>query len=184
MANIFQVVYSHEKKARLSIEDPNRLENDISVGTKEIGLIFRCFSKAYDSLKSRMTSLAVSQNQTSVCFLDAIISACYDEYADQRAHLRKIFEIESRFIPYHRMLTPPPPPPDSPSESEYDPEHAPVPPPPPSAPTHSELKIKGLGTSNSNEDKAAAKKQKKKKKEKKEKKEKKGTKQNGKAKKA
>jgi non-canonical poly(A) RNA polymerase PAPD5/7 len=121
-----------------------------------------------------MTSLAVSQNQTNVCFLDSIISACYDEYADQRAHLRRIFEIESRFIPYHRMLTPPPPPPDSPSESEYDPEDAPVP-PPPSAPS-SELKIKGLGTSNGNEAKATAKKQKKKKK--------KAAKQNGKPKKA
>lgn len=151
----------------MSIEDPNRPENDISVGTKEIGLIFRCFSRAYDTLKSRMTSLAVSQNQTNVCFLDSIISACYDEYADQRAHLRKIFEFESRFIPYHRMLTPPPPPSDSASESEYDPEHAPAPPPPPSAPVQSELKIKGLGVSNGIEDKASKKQKKDKRKKKK-----------------
>ncbi|GAM43024.1 hypothetical protein TCE0_044r17508 [Talaromyces pinophilus] len=173
-----KVVYSHEKKVRLSIEDPNRPENDISVGTKEIGLIFRCFSRAYDALKSRMTSLAVSQNQTNVCFLDSIISACYDEYADQRAHLRKIFEIESRFIPYHRMLTPPPPPSDNASESDYDPEHAPVLPPPPSAPAQSELKIKGFGASSGNEDKAAKKQKKEKKKKKK------AAKQNGKSKKA
>lgn len=162
----------------MSIEDPNRPENDISVGTKEIGLIFRCFSRAYDALKSRMTSLAISENQTNVCFLDSIISACYDEYTDQRAHLRRIFEIESRFIPYHRMLTPPPPPPDSASESEYDPEHAPVPPPPPSAPPQPDLKIKGLGTSNANENKATKKQKKEKKKKKK------AAKQNGKSKKA
>ena len=172
-----KVVYSHEKKARLSIEDPNRPENDISVGTKEIGLIFRCFSRAYDALKTRMASLATSQNQTDVCFLDSIRSACYDEYADQRAHLRKIFEIESRFIPYHRMLTPPPPPSGSPSESEYDPEHAPLPPPPSDSPASSELKIKGRGTSNKSETKAAAAKKLKKKK-------KKAAKQNGKPKKA
>ncbi|OKL64171.1 hypothetical protein UA08_00721 [Talaromyces atroroseus] len=158
-----KVVYNHEKKARLSIEDPNRPENDISVGTKEIGLVFRCFSKAYDDLKSRMTLLATSQNQTKVCFLDTIISACYDEYTDQRAHLRSIFENEARFIPYLRMLTPPPPPPDSPSESEYDPEHAPVPPPPP-VPTNSEIKIKGISSSNSSDDKVAIKRQKKQKK--------------------
>jgi non-canonical poly(A) RNA polymerase PAPD5/7 len=148
----------------LSIEDPNRPENDISVGTKEIGLIFRSFSKAYSDLKSRMKFLATAQNQTNVCFLDTIISACYDEYADQRAHLRTIFENETRFIPYLRMLTPPPPPPESPSESEYDPEDAPVPPPPASVPPTSEIKIKGISSSNSNDDKADIKRQKKQKK--------------------
>lgn len=166
-----KVVYSHEKKARLSIEDPNRPENDISVGSKEIGLIFRCFSRAYDSLKTRMTFLAVSQNQPNVGFLDTIISACYDEYAEQRAHLRKIFEVESRFFPYHRLLTPPPPPSENPSDAEYDPENVPAPSPPPPpppalppAPATPDIKIKGLSNSNNNGSQAANKKQKKKKK--------------------
>lgn len=97
-------------------------------------MILRSFSKAHDALKSRMKSLATS-HQPEVCFLDTIISACYDEYAEQRAQLRTIFERETRFEPYLRLLTPPPPPPEeSSSESEYDPEDAPAPPPPPPLP--------------------------------------------------
>lgn len=97
-------------------------------------MILRSFSKAHDALKSRMKSLATS-HQPEVCFLDTIISACYDEYAEQRAQLRAIFERETRFEPYLRLLTPPPPPPEeSSSESEYDPEDAPAPPPPPPLP--------------------------------------------------
>jgi non-canonical poly(A) RNA polymerase PAPD5/7 len=142
-----KAVYSHDRKPRLSIEDPNKPDNDISVGTKEIDLILRSFSKAYDALKSRMKSLATSQNP-DVCFLDTIISACYDEYAEQRAQLRSLFERETRFEPYLRLLTPPPPPPDSPSESEYDPEEdAPAPPPPPPPPA--ELKSETSTTSKS-----------------------------------
>jgi non-canonical poly(A) RNA polymerase PAPD5/7 len=133
MTDECQQTYGNGKDAnrpRLAIEDPNNNYNDISVGTKEIDLILECFSRAYDALKDRMVSLATSKPTSprkDACFLDTILSACYDEYTEQRVHLRTVFESDPRFAEYYGHLTPPPPP----SESEYDPEDAPVPAPPP-----------------------------------------------------
>lgn len=131
-------------RPRLAIEDPNNKNNDISGGTKDIGLILECFSRAYDALKDRVVSLATSKPTSprkNDCFLDTILSACYDEYDEQRAHLRTVYESDPRFAEYYGHLTPPPPP----SESEYDPEDAPAPPPPPlpapPSPVHTTPKV-------------------------------------------
>ncbi|KAL1885791.1 hypothetical protein Plec18167_001286 [Paecilomyces lecythidis] len=110
---------------RLAIEDPNNDQNDISGGTREIPLIFRCFSDAYARLKERLVSTAM-EGSTSDSILDTIIAANYEEYAEQRDHLRKIFETDPRFAPFN---TPPPPPPAVAPPVETAP-----PPPPPAAP--------------------------------------------------
>ena len=111
------------KGPRLSIEDPNNPDNDISGGTREILLIMNCFSEAHQVLKERMGSLAKGATHDSI--LSTIIAANYDEYTQQRRQLRKVFETHPRFASYRQPPPPPPPLPTSPPPSD------PVPPPPP-----------------------------------------------------
>lgn len=117
-------VYRENNNERLSIEDPNNPDNDISGGTREISLIFRSFSEAHRLLKERMTFSAMSGWNTN-SLLGPVIAANYDEYAQQRQQLREVFETHPRFAHYHEPPPPPPPP--------AGPEH-PLPPPPPSLP--------------------------------------------------
>jgi non-canonical poly(A) RNA polymerase PAPD5/7 len=105
--------------ARLSIEDPNNPDNDVSGGTREIHLIFRSFSRAFQLLKERMVSAAVS-GDTKASILQSIIAANYEEYAQQRSQLRAVFETHPRFAQYRRAPTPPPPPPESPPPPPAD----------------------------------------------------------------
>ncbi|PKY01277.1 hypothetical protein P168DRAFT_61520 [Aspergillus campestris IBT 28561] len=120
--------YKENNNSRLAIEDPNNPDNDISGGTREIALIFRAFSKAYQYLKDRMVSAAMA-GDAHASILDAIIAANYEEYADQRAHLYEVFQTHPRFAQYHQPPTPPPPPPQMPP-----PPVDAVPPPPPPLP--------------------------------------------------
>jgi non-canonical poly(A) RNA polymerase PAPD5/7 len=114
--------------ARLSIEDPNNPDNDVSGGTREIHLIFKSFSKAFQLLKERMVSSAVS-GDTKASILQSIIAANYEEYTEQRSQLRAVFETHPRFTQYRRAPTPPPPPPESPPPPPAD-----LAPPPPNLP--------------------------------------------------
>ncbi|KAL4921607.1 hypothetical protein BDW62DRAFT_113836 [Aspergillus aurantiobrunneus] len=124
-------VYKANNNARLSIEDPNNPDNDISGGTREIALIIKSFSEAFRLLKERMESVAMS-GTTNESILGTIIAANFDEYTELRWQLREVFETEPRFAQYRQSLTPPPPPysPPPPTES------APPPPPPSSNPSH------------------------------------------------
>ncbi|KAJ6184323.1 hypothetical protein N7519_005624 [Penicillium mononematosum] len=116
---------------RLTIEDPNNRDNDISGGTKEIGLIFRAFSNAHTALKNRMEYLALVQGSNK-SILEPIIAANFDEYIEQRFQLRQVFMTEDRFARYRE--SPPPPPPGSPPANGTSP-----PPPPPTDGAHSPL---------------------------------------------
>ncbi|KAJ6139373.1 hypothetical protein N7471_005859 [Penicillium samsonianum] len=87
---------------RLTIEDPNNRDNDISGGTKEIGLILRAFSNAHTALKNRMEYLALVQGSNK-SILEPIIAANFDDYIEQRFQLRQVFMTEE-------SLPPPPPP--------------------------------------------------------------------------
>lgn len=98
---------------RLTIEDPNNHDNDISGGTKEIQLIIRAFSNAYDTLKNRLEYLALVQGPNK-SILEPIIAANFDEYLEQRYQLRQVFMSEERFARYR----PPPPPPGPPPADE------------------------------------------------------------------
>ncbi|KAI9924118.1 hypothetical protein MW887_007358 [Aspergillus wentii] len=131
-----KVRYNPENNnARLSIEDPNNPDNDISGGTREIELIFKSFSKAHQLLKGRMISTAMSGSNGS-SILDTIIAANYDEYTEQRWQLREVFETHPRFAQYHQAPTPPPPPGPPPADP------APPPPPLPNSPPPQEPKEK------------------------------------------
>ncbi|KAJ5558719.1 hypothetical protein N7535_009402 [Penicillium sp. DV-2018c] len=95
---------------RLTIQDPNNPDNDISGGTKEITLILRTFGQAFDALKKRMEYLALVQGPNQ-SILEPIIAANFDEYLEQRYQLRQVFMTEPRFARYRAA---PPPPADEP----------------------------------------------------------------------
>ncbi|KAJ5356498.1 hypothetical protein N7517_011107 [Penicillium concentricum] len=124
-ANHVKQGYYFGNPDRLTIEDPNNRDNDISGGTKEIGLIFRAFSNAQTALRNRMEYLALVQGSNK-SILEPIIAANFDEYIEQRFQLRQVFMTEERFARY-REAPPPPPPPGSPPANEA----SPPPPPPP-----------------------------------------------------
>ncbi|KAJ6109528.1 hypothetical protein N7486_001763 [Penicillium sp. IBT 16267x] len=105
---------------RLMIEDPNNSSNDISGGTREIGLIFRAFSEAHRALKSRLETFKEGNSKASM--LDAIIAANFDEYTDQRRQLRYVYDTADQFAKYRNVPPPPPPVPEAPA------------PPPPTSP--------------------------------------------------
>ncbi|PYH29434.1 putative topoisomerase family protein TRF4 [Aspergillus neoniger CBS 115656] len=131
---------SFNNSPRLSIEDPNNADNDVSGGTREIALIFRAFSEAYQRLKERMISTATA-GQTQASILEAIIAANYEEYTEQRWQLRQVFDTDERFARYRRDSTPPPPPPESPPADAAPP----LPPnPPPAAPKSQKDKMTKL----------------------------------------
>lgn len=116
-------VYKANNGPRLSIEDPNNPDNDISGGTREIALIFKSFAEAFRLLKDRLVSAAIS-GKTNESILGAIIAANFDEYTELRWQLREVFENDPRFAQYRKPLTPPPPPYSPP------PPNQPAPPPP------------------------------------------------------
>ncbi|RMJ28234.1 Topoisomerase family protein TRF4 [Aspergillus sp. HF37] len=113
--------YKDNNNVRLSIEDPNNPDNDISGGTREIELILRSFSDAHQLLRERMSALDRPRSTADSSILGPIIAANYDEYTQQRWQLRRVFDTDPRFAPYRQ---PPPPPPSDPVQ----------PPPPPSEP--------------------------------------------------
>jgi non-canonical poly(A) RNA polymerase PAPD5/7 len=120
-------VYKANNGARLSIEDPNNPDNDISGGTREIALIFKSFADAFRLLKDRLVSAAIS-GKTNESILGAIIAANFDEYTELRWQLREVFENDPRFAQYRKPPTPPPPP--------YSPPPPNQPAPPPPSETH------------------------------------------------
>ncbi|KAJ6163736.1 hypothetical protein N7497_003715 [Penicillium chrysogenum] len=93
---------------RLTIEDPNNADNDISGGARAIDLILGTFARAHTTLKNRMEHLALVRGP-SKSILGPIIAANFEKYTEQRNQLRRVFMAEKRFAG-HRV--PPPPPSD------------------------------------------------------------------------
>ncbi|KXG47628.1 PAP/25A-associated [Penicillium griseofulvum] len=142
----FNKGYHFGNPDRLTIEDPNNRDNDISGGTKEIGLIFRAFSNAHTALRNRMEYLTLIQGSNK-SILETIIAANFDEYIEQRFQLRRVFMTEERFARYREA--PPPPPPleslpvnEAPSPPRSDGPGSPM----PEAPSHKRVK-KAIGKS-------------------------------------
>ncbi|KGO64375.1 PAP/25A-associated [Penicillium italicum] len=111
---------------RLTIEDPNNTNNDISGGTRAIDLILRTFASAHTTLKNRMEHLALVRGPDK-SILGPIIAANFEKYTEQHNQLRRVFMTESRFAG-HRV--PPPPP----SELYHDSGVHSAPPPLPAGP--------------------------------------------------
>ncbi|KAJ5327775.1 hypothetical protein N7452_008165 [Penicillium brevicompactum] len=117
---------------RLTIEDPNNRDNDISGGTREVDLILRTFAGAHTTLKNRMEYLALVQGPNK-SILGPIIAGNFEEYIEQRNQLRRVFMSENRFAK-HRVPPPPPPPESYPVDGAYSPPPLPPGPPPPGPP--------------------------------------------------
>lgn len=128
--------YKENNNVRLSIEDPNNPDNDISGGTREIELILRSFADAHQLLRERMSALDRPGSTADSSILGTIIAANYDEYTQQRWQLRRVFDTNPRFAPYRQ---PPPPPPS-------DPVQPPPPPPEPLPAAPAPLEPKGKQT--------------------------------------
>ena len=91
----------------MKIIDPNRPDNNISGGTIKIGLIFDCFSTAYDILQA---SLAAHENGHNVpSFLEQIVGGNFEAYDTQREYLREL-HIGPHGLQAPAVLLPPPPP--------------------------------------------------------------------------
>ncbi|MCJ1477192.1 hypothetical protein MMC13_005863 [Lambiella insularis] len=73
------------KPDRLAIIDPNKPDNDISGGSRNVMLIFARFSRAREELLDAMNS----PNRASL--LDWMLGGNYDTFMWQRAHLRKLY---------------------------------------------------------------------------------------------
>lgn len=87
-------VYQANKTDRLAIMDPNMPENDISGGSRNVMLIFDCFSQAHEDILGAMRS--------SKCrsLLEWPLGGNYQTFTSQRNYHRKLFE--------QRWGTPPP----------------------------------------------------------------------------
>jgi len=95
-----------DKPNRLAIVDPNLADNNISGGTAEIDLVFRCFSEAYIQLSARMGQRQIS-GPTSGSLLIDLLGGNYEAYGLQRERLRRIHS--SRYGPSNHPLPPKPP---------------------------------------------------------------------------
>ncbi|KAL8953920.1 MAG: hypothetical protein Q9222_000207 [Ikaeria aurantiellina] len=78
--------YQVNKGDRLAIIDPNRSDNDISGGSRNVRLIFDSFSQAYDEILKAMRS------RNRISLLDWCLGGDYQSFADQRQLLRGLYE--------------------------------------------------------------------------------------------
>ncbi|TKA73360.1 hypothetical protein B0A49_04924, partial [Cryomyces minteri] len=86
------------KQERLSIIDPNNYKNDISSGTRKIGLILKCFAEAFTALQQRMVELQNGSPSVrkGATILGAVFGGDYSSFDEQRARLREIHDQRSR----------------------------------------------------------------------------------------
>lgn len=78
-------VYQPNKAERLAIIDPNKPDNDISGGSKNVMQIFHRFARAHLEILKAMKSL----NRPSL--LDWSLGGNYESFVWQRDHLRKLY---------------------------------------------------------------------------------------------
>ena len=97
------LAYSREGPERLTIIDPNRPDNNISGGTKQIGLIFECFSRAHDHLNDLMTG-QLDGFDIGTSLLEDVIGGNFTAYELQRAVLS---DLHSRVFAQAAAVAPP-----------------------------------------------------------------------------
>lgn len=76
-----------EKADRLSIQDPNRLNNNISGGSSKASEVFKAFAAAHDTLTDRMRALKGGVD-IGHSLLETVLGGNYETYVRQR-HLLK-----------------------------------------------------------------------------------------------
>lgn len=79
-------MYQANKADRLAIMDPNKPDNDISGGSKNIMLIFDCFSQAHEEILDAMNS----PDRRSL--LHWPLGGDYGVFVWQRNHLQNLFK--------------------------------------------------------------------------------------------
>lgn len=86
--------YQANKLHRLAIIDPNKPDNDISGGTRNILTILEHFAEAYKLLQQRLADLqqAGFDNQDSDSILGTILAGDYSAFETQRNRLRRLYE--------------------------------------------------------------------------------------------
>ncbi|KAI9881239.1 MAG: hypothetical protein M1830_005525 [Pleopsidium flavum] len=86
--------YQANKLHRLAIIDPNRPDNDISGGTKNILTILEHFAEAHRTLQRRMAALnnADFTNKDDESILGVILAGNYSAFETQRNRLRRLYE--------------------------------------------------------------------------------------------
>ncbi|KAK5001191.1 hypothetical protein LTR66_000068 [Elasticomyces elasticus] len=104
----FRRNFGKTPRDRLTIMDPNRAGNDISGGSKNIDLIFRCFADACSALKQRMYDL---QRMDFASRKDASVLHCmwggdYSSFEAQRRRLRKLAQNAGYRVHYAEALHP------------------------------------------------------------------------------
>lgn len=78
-------MYQQNKADRLAIIDPNRADNDISGGSKNVMQIFQRFARAHLEILNAMRS----PNRPSL--LDWSLGGNYESFTRQRDHLRSLY---------------------------------------------------------------------------------------------
>ncbi|KAI4624259.1 uncharacterized protein J4E88_001180 [Alternaria novae-zelandiae] len=78
-----------EKYDGLSIQDPNRPENNISGGSHKVQVAFDAFKEAYFTLSDRMQAARSGQN-IGPSILECVFGGNYETYTKQRAHMRSL----------------------------------------------------------------------------------------------
>lgn len=77
-------VYQANKSDRLAILDPNKPDNDISGGSRNVMLIFDCFSLAHMEIMKAMKS------SDSKSLFEWTLGGDYEVYLSQRNHLQRL----------------------------------------------------------------------------------------------
>ena len=96
----------------LTIVDPNRPDNDISGGSRDILKVFKCFSGAHAAIQKRLDEIRTGKSD-SESILGCIIGGCYTSFEAQRTLLRDLagHARPQRSNASHNYDQPPPPPP-------------------------------------------------------------------------
>lgn len=84
--NLRGPVYQRNKTDRLAIIDPNKPDNDISGGSRNVMQIFHRFAMAHLEILKAMKA----SNRPSL--LDWSLGGDYDSFAWQRDHLRSLYK--------------------------------------------------------------------------------------------
>jgi non-canonical poly(A) RNA polymerase PAPD5/7 len=78
-----------DKRDGLSIQDPNRPENNISGGSHNVSVIFQAFAQAHDTLTDRMRATAMDKKPGG-SILACVLGGNYTQYIEHRRLLRSL----------------------------------------------------------------------------------------------
>jgi non-canonical poly(A) RNA polymerase PAPD5/7 len=84
-------LFDKDKAGRLTIIDPNRPDNNISGGTREIQSIQACFSSAHQILDDLLTKFDPKADNHGFSFLKDLIGGNFEHYEAQRMKCKNLY---------------------------------------------------------------------------------------------